>query len=489
MTPRCRGPASNHLWTLAAISLILAHTGWQMWQVALAPYPARYDYDEGVYAETAAAAAGGIPLYTGVFLSQPPLLTLALGEAYRATVRSLAAARDSVVVFSALWLLALFLVLAGDGRPRAGALAALAVLGNPAFLASAHTVQMEAPSEALAVTAVALAVWGLRCSGMLWWTAAGAFWGLAIMTKLTAAVSIVPLLGAVRTGTPRPGPFPPWGRRAGALAAGVVLAFIPFLPAVSNKPFLSQALLFHIALARHFGPDPAGHALTTLRFLGTGWPLSVAAGLGVGLALTEGRALARLLVTWLAAALAAVLAMTPLWPHHLVLLLSPLALLAGIALDRLMDRVPGVARGAAATAGVAVVAAYWLAGVSGGGAAASSRDLREMTGRIAAAVPQTAYMVTDDPLVAFLAGRSIPPELIDTSIARIQAGELSEGTLWAALRSDRVQAVLFWRGTFHREFPGLAQGVAPVFPISEPAGDGRLLLLKRLSPEAPTRTP
>lgn len=489
MTPRCRGPVSNQLWTLAAISLILAHTGWQMWQVALAPYPAQYDYDEGVYAETAAAAAGGIPLYTGVFLSQPPLLILALSEAYRATVPSLAAARDSVVIFSALWLLALFLVLAGDGRPRAGILAILAVLGNPAFLTFAHTVQMDPPSEALAVTAVALAVWGLRRSGLLWWMAAGAFWGLAMMTKPTAAVSIVPLVGAVRAGTPRPGPFPAWGRPAGALVAGVILAFIPFLPAISNKPFLAQALVFHVALARHLGLDPAGHALTVLRFLGTGWPLSIAAGLGVGLAVTEGRAATRLLVPWLAAALAAVLALTPLWPHHLVLLLSPLALLAGTALDRLMDRVPGVARGAAATAGIAAVAAYGLAGVSAGGAAASSRDLRETSGRIATAVPRTAYMVTDDPLVAFLAGRSIPPEVIDTSVARVQAGELSERTLWAALRSDRVQAVLFWRGTFQREFPDLAPRAAAVFPIREPAGDGRLLLLKRPPPAATTRAP
>ncbi len=479
MTPRCRGPVSSHLWTLAAISLILAHTGWQVWQVALAPYPAQYDYDEGVYAEAAAAAAGGVPLYTGVFLSQPPLLILALGETYRATEPSLVAARDSVVVFSALWLLALFLVLAGDGRPRAGVLAILAVLGNPAFLTSAHTVQMEAPSEALAATAVALAVWGLRRSGMLWWTAAGAFWGLAMMTKPTAAVSIVPLVGAVLAGTPRPGPSPAWGRRAGALVAGVILALTPFLPAISSKPFLAQALAFHVALARHLGPDPAGHALTTVRFLGAGRPLSIAAGLGVGLALTEGRALARLFVAWLAAALAAVLALTPLWPHHLVLLLSPLALLAGTALDCLMDRVPRMARGVAATAGIAAVVVYWVAGVSAGGAAASSRDLREMSMRIATAVPRTAYMVTDDPLVAFLAGRSIPPEVIDTSVARVHAGELSEGALWAALRSDKVQAVLFWRGTFQREFPGLASRAAAVFPIREPAGDGRLLLLKR----------
>ncbi|HEX4836810.1 MAG TPA: glycosyltransferase family 39 protein [bacterium] len=479
MTSRCRGPGSDRLWTLAAISLILAHTGWQMWQVALAPYPAQYDYDEGVYAETAAAAAGGVPLYTGVFLSQPPLLILALSAAYRATMPSLAAARDTVAVFSALWLLALFLVLAGDGRPRAGVLAILAVLGNPAFLTSAHTVQMEAPSEALAAAAVALAVQGLRRSGMLWWTAAGALWGLATMTKLTAAVSIVPLVGAVLAGTPRPGPSPAWGRRAGALVAGVILALTPFLPTISIKPFLAQALFFHVALARHLGPDPAGHALSTLRFLGAGWPLSIAAGLGVGLALMEGGALARLLVAWLAAALAAVLALTPLWPHHLVLLLSPLALLAGISLDRLVDRVTGVARGAAATAGIAAVAAYWVAGVSAGGAAAPSRDLREMSGRIAAALPRTAYMVTDDPLVAFLAGRSIPPEVIDTSIARFLAGELSERTLWAALRSDRVQAVLFWRGTFQREFPGLASRAAAVFPIRDAVGDGRLLLLKR----------
>jgi hypothetical protein len=153
--PRTTGP--NHSWTTLALAFILAHTAWQAWQITASPYPAHYDYDEGVYAETAAAAAGGSRLYMDAFLSQPPLLPLTLATAYHLAGHSLVTARECILVFSLFWLVSIFAIPAADGRPRAGALAVVALVGTPTFLTAAHTIQMEAPSEALAAAAVALA--------------------------------------------------------------------------------------------------------------------------------------------------------------------------------------------------------------------------------------------------------------------------------------------------------------------------------------------
>lgn len=481
MTPQPKTAVLGHEWMFIALAFIVAHMAWQAWQVASSPYPAHYDYDEGVYAETAAAAASGSRLYADAFLSQPPLLPLALATAYHMAAPSLFIARGAIVAFSLLWLVSIFAIPASDRRPRAGALAVMALVGNPAFLTAAHMVQMEAPSEALSAAAVALAVVGLRYPGMLWWAAAGAFWGLAIMTKLTAAVSIVPLLVAALAGPAPPGSAPLWKGRASRLAVGAAGAIALFLPVQSVTPFVAQVFLFHLVAAHHFGPDPAARLRLILGFLATGFPLLIAAGFGVRLCLRGRGPVDRVLVAWLATAFAAVLALRPLWPHHLVILLSPLTLLAGGALDRFVEWAAGAARGGVAWRGLAGATAYCLVGVSLSGLPASSADLHDMSARIAEVLPQNAAILTDDPLVALLAHRSVPPMFIDTSIARTRAGWLSRADLGAALWDHRIRAVLFWRGTLAQEFPDLAAEAAALFPVREMSRGSRVLLL-RVSP-------
>lgn len=486
------GPA--HRWAIAAAVLVLAHTGWQAWQIAASPYPARYDYDEGVYAETAAAAAGGARLYQDVFCAQPPLLVAALARADRTLGASLAAARGTVALFSILWLASLFAIPAGAGRARAGALAAGALAGSPLFLVEAHTVQMEAPSEGLAAAAVALALAGARRDGILWWVAAGAAGGLAAMTKLTAAACAVPLVGAALLG-----PADGRTRRLAALAAGAVLAGAPFLAALSGREALSQVVVFHLSVARRMGAGPGAHLAAVRDFLAAGWPLAAAAALGMRRAAVRADALVRVSAMWLAAEGAVVMSLTPLWPHHLVVLLSPLALLAGVAADRLGRLLvapsvgtaarpratsPAAQRGAAAL-GAAAVLAYLAGGAAAAGGPGSSPDLRRAAAEVARVLPADAAVMTDDPMVPFLARRPVPPWLIDTSVARLRAGDLSLPVLSAALEDPRVGGVLLWRGTLEGEIPGVASAAAARFPVRVDLGRGRTLLVRRAGTTRP----
>jgi hypothetical protein len=191
---------------------------------------------------------------------------------------------------------------------------------------------------------------------------------------------------------------------------------------------------------------------------------------------------------WLAAEAILVMTLTPLWPHHLVLLLSPLALLAGIAADHLAGRLPrtmGPAAAAAAACALAVYVGAALPAASSG----SSIALRTMSGTLATALPSAGAVLTDDPMVPFLAHRPVIPAFIDTSVARFLAGALSPSALTAAVRDGRAQAVLVWRGTFRREAPALEPEAAALLPIREDAGEGRVLFLRRSPPQTGPSSP
>src|SRR5579875_2834086 len=121
------------------------------------------------------------------------------------------------------------------------------------------------------------------------------------------------------------------------------------------------------------------------------------------------------------------------WTHHLVFLLSPLAILAGGGAERLLASLPDRARRLAPGAVVGVLALSLLSLSPWGMAPASGGDLEAMVARVRASLPPSELLLTDDPMVAFLARRGVPPALVDTSVARIRAGELSQRTVEAVL--------------------------------------------------------
>lgn len=123
---------------------------------------------------------------------------------------------------------------------------------------------------------------------------------------------------------------------------------------------------------------------------------------------------------------------------------------------------------------VALCGVYVSAGVAAS-TWGSSNDLRQMSARLAAAVGPHGSVLTDDPMVPFLARRSIPPALIDTSYARFAAQALRPSMLDEAIEDTTVRAVVFWRGTFLREAPAFGARAAVIFPMRVEAGGDRFL--------------
>ncbi len=482
-----------------ALCLVLGVAVWLVVRDVRVPVPIQYDYDEGVYAATADAVAHGGHLYRDIFLSQPPLFVLLVRGVFALWGTSLGVARSAVVVLSAVWLVAMLATVWARGSPWGGLFAICLVLGRATFLNAAQTVQMEVPGEALACAAVALVAWGLRRPGHLWWAGAGILATLAAMTKLTAVTAVIPLIGAA---VAERDPASRWRWRM--LAAGSLLAFGALLPVVGTAGFVDQVFGFHLALAHKLDQPIATHVGAIGGFLAEEWPLSLAAMLGAWRAVTSGAAFERALIAWLVVDCVALAGLTPLWEHHLIILVSPMGLLAGTALrphgHRLLD--PGRIAGGDGRGGpgwlsasvlqsrdgARLVAAALLAGCTIGylglGMSAARRpspspQLEHVVRRISEAVPPDGKVLTDDPMVAFLAGRRVADGFIDSSLTRIWAGQISEERLMVALRAHGTDAVVLWRGTFREFFPRLEAAATRVFPVTVTAPEGRILLLRR----------
>ncbi len=469
MLPDNRGAA-------AALCLVLGVAVWLVVGQARVPVPLDYDYDEGVYVATADAVAHGGRLYHDVFLSQPPLFVLVIRAMFGLWGTSLVAARSTVVVFSTVWLIAILAILWARGSPWGGVVAVCLVLGSATFLKAAQTVQMEVPAEALACAAVGLAVWGLHRPGAACWAVAGFLVMLAAMTKLTAVTAVIPLMGAAAS---EHGPVRWRGRM---LAAGAFLALASLLPVVGTGGFVDQVFGFHLALARTLDESVASHVASIGQFVAGQWPLSVAALVGGWRAVTRGGAFGRALVAWFAVDSIMLAALKPLWTHHLIILVSPMGLLAGTALQPSQERSDHQARPVARLATLAVLAActmiYLGVGISAVGRPIPSLQLEHVVRRITEAVPPEGRVLTDDPMVSFLAGRRVADGLVDSSLTRIWTGSISEKRLTSALYAKGTDAVVLWRGTFRQYFPTFESAAATAFPVTERVPGGRVLLLK-----------
>ncbi len=317
-------------------------------------------------------------------------------------------------------------------------LAACAAAGNAAFATAAHTVQMDAPSEALAAVAVAAAL--AACRGRTWlWAVTGACLGLAALTKFTALVAVLPVACIAAAGCPRaPGASArAWWIVPAALVGGACAAALPFLPTIAAPHFIAETIQYHVAAAQAIGSAPLPHLAVVGRFLAAAWPLTAVAAAGMWIARGAGapvrdRVAPRPAWTWsipamwLLAELTALTVMTPLWPHHLVLLLSPLALLAGMGADTLLRAASRSPRALPGAVALLCVTAYLAAGVPGSLAPNQSAALRRAADVLARDVSPRGSVVTDDPLVPFVAGRRVPTALIDTSDVRIDAHALPE---------------------------------------------------------------
>lgn len=472
------------------------------------------EYDEGVYWQSLRAMANGQPLFTGVFSSQPPVFLVSLYPLYMLFGQTLVAARLAIALFSLVGVVAAYWGCRELGGTWAGLLAALLLAVDPLFLTESHTLQAEAPAISLEILAVALAIASMRAGPrrrVVLSALAGATLGLGVMTKLFDVVAVLPVFAylaqplvasvsrpAVATAN-RPDAGAGW-RASGVawlvcLGGAVLVGLLVALPFVANwSVAYDQVIRFHTVAARVSGGSLLGN-LKAIAHVRSEYLLWLAGVAGCALAVWRRAWEFAPIVLWLLASVAVLAQQQPLFLHHMVLLAPPLVILASHCVSALPEadkRFAVVGDGATHWAGrlaLLIVLVCVVSGVVIGAKsdAQSARAPSHSTLQLAAALRDVTlpsdYVVTDDQYVAGLADRNVLPQLVDTSLVRIQSGYLTASQLEALITSTDTRTILFASGRFD-QIPGFRGWVEAHFSAVPQVGNGQMLYVK--APQGPS---
>jgi 4-amino-4-deoxy-L-arabinose transferase-like glycosyltransferase len=461
----------------AAAAGLLAVAGW----LFAGTLDTAANFDEGVYLASLDALRHGQELGRDVFPDQPPGFYLLLQGSAAVFGNTVHDVRLGLLCFSLLAVAAAYACgRALGGRGGGLGAAALLVVATP-WPSYAALVEADPPAVVLSLVALALAAraYGARERPALAFLA-GAAVVAAISMKLLALTTLVPLAAFAVAGRA--------SRRtvAATLAGGaaVVLALVAIYAGSLHE--LWTGIVDVHRQARGVSGGGTSNGSRVLHFLDLHTPFGWAAPAGiVASAALAARRVGGLrlwpLWTWTAASVALLLFQKPLLDHHLVLLAAALALPCGTALGAAAAALPRPLAAAAAAAGLALLAA---------GLFQEHRRLardREpepagvtwAASRLAAETLSDDLVSTDLPIVAYLADRRIPGQLIDTSVGRLGSGFLRPGEVLRLIGTSGVRAVVV--GRLFQDYPAIVAGIRARYPRTE-RRDGVTLYLPRRVP-------
>jgi len=428
------------------------------------------DYDEGVYWQSLRAVTAGGLLFSSVYSSQPPGFLVLLTPAHILGGGSIVGDRLGILAFSLAGLIGASRL--GDlaGCRWAGLAAVMLLSADPLFFRESVTLQADAPAVALALVAVGLAVDSRRRTGrsaLLLAAGAGALFAISVLTKLLT-IPALPAVGILLTA-------PAASRGALArLASGVLGAAAAsaalLLPFAGRWPLVWAQVIglnFH---AR--GLAIGGIDLSTIELE---VPVAVVGVAGFVIALRRAPLLALSGASWAVAAIALLLVHRPLWPHHGLVLMTPLALLGGATVHLVRTRRER------AGAAVVILMALMLSSallVHAQQTPDTSRQ-RAVTALQRLTAPGE-FVITDDQYTVALADRDVPPELVDTSKVRVLSGDLTTAELADIAGRSRVRVILVDdRYASLSLLPGFQEWTKEQFPVVKPLGGGRVLHVRR----------
>ncbi|HCI78837.1 MAG TPA: hypothetical protein DHW02_04020 [Ktedonobacter sp.] len=466
----------------------------------------RDSYDEGVYWQSLRSMSAGYTLYGQIFYSQPPFFLLSVYPTYLLFGQTIWAARLGIALVSLLGLLGAWMF----GRAVAGRLGAIAALLllvlDPLYLRQSQTLQAEAPSAALSFLAVGAAyLWWNHPDGIIgdcYAALAGAALSLSVLGKLLGVTAIIPvglLLLAhfwrvYRSNRRRTETDTTRRMNIRSAIIGIVVCILVtaafILPyAGSFSQFWHGVVTFHTTAGKFFASEQKGNSLIIQTSL-TSF-LTLAALYGTIAGLLRRNLLVVPILGWFVVTLYLLAVQVPLFPHHLVALTPPLVSLAtfGIAPVYWQKR-PFVLLSNILTVGAAVL--VLLTGVVNVGLdqkyyhteyaqsqdASTQKDIK-VAQDIHNLIGPNDLIITDAQFVAALAGRSTPPQFVDTSGVRIAVRYLSTQELIAAASQPQVRAVMFYTHRLDtKNLAGFRQWVITHFRIAHRYGPGEELFVK-----------
>ena len=460
-------------------------------------------YDGGVYLESARMLAAGYAPYRAIFISQPPLWLELIRLSFALFGQSISAAQMLTVSTMVITALAVGTIVLSSGSWLGAAMACITILMSPLAFFWAREITGEMPSVAFAAGSLALATRYASGGARLWLIAGSLALSGAVLVKLFGIYALPSLILIAAARWRSGGPLRPrlWHTAADSLLVigfvfGTVLAVVL---AYGARDVWAQAVAFHLGsradlnVVRNFSlivttvvGDPALRVVLPLALCAVLEPWIGWAALG-----------------WLALTFIGLLIQHPLFTHHVVSLVAPLALSAGIGLGALWKlgrrlyagdttaRSNGygrIAGGAVFGACIILVTMVCRGGLQGRAAeqligaywrppAADLNVAAELARSTGQSIHKDDFILTDAPGIAFSSGRAMPPWLVDSSLKRIDNHYLATAEVEREVQRYQVKAVLLWTGRLQR-LPELVAWLDQTFPARRGYGAKGVLYLR-----------
>jgi hypothetical protein len=454
-------------------------------------------YDEGVYLQSARMMVRGYHLYTTIFDSQPPLWLPLVYSSFRLGGLNLFAAQSLIGVTALMTTIAAALSarqLAGWG---AAGLAAGAVFFSPMEVWLTR-VSPEIPAIALGTAAMAFAIRYTRRGSHISLGFAAILVTCSLLVKLLGLFTVpalILLVGARQweladISWPQKGKLFLKENLFVLAIATIIIVGSMFEFGPTNV--WRQAVEFHWSARSVSWVDSLAHRSDSVAsvFLDDGLLgilalfaiLSIYAG-PVGIAL----------IGWIFFTIFGLLSQQPLYEHHLVVLIPPIAVAGALGweylprfAERLRNRWNGTPKAELTNALVLLVDVtvilLLLSAFVVRIADTITNPIPLYRSDLAAAqmirrlTTPNETILTDAPGIAFLADRDVPPELADTSFLRIATGYLTLGDVVAYSDRRDVRLVLLWSGRL-ASIPGMKQWLSAKFPYHRVLGHRRELYM------------
>lgn len=437
----------RHAHSLAAIVLLVGYGA----SIATMPEAVMFDGDEGFNLIKARLVGEGHSLYTQVWSDQPPVFTYLLRGWAMLFGESVRAARMLTVTLAVAGVWTASRIVASLFGQTAGLLSILLVFGSRRFGRLAMSVMIGLPAIAIGLVALWLILAARRRWTISLLIASGLIFSLALQTKLFTFMMLPLALGLILYMSRG---APDWKRAAltrTACWAGALLAGFAAITLATSASDPAQLV------APHVGPTwdtiVSNNLVKLVRYHGEDAPITIAALIGIIHALDRRRRHLLLPLLWLIASAIALTFANPFNSHHRLMLTIPLCMLgaigcAAVLRDARLGRITGWWR-TLLVGGVLVILAIPTSRVAMNLTTLGRTKGRDMVDsifiNIQAAADRSPILITDNPMYAYVAGLSVPPELAVTSAKRWRSGELSSQTFEQAIARYNPAQIYFER--------------------------------------------
>ena len=444
----------------------------------------RWDFDEGVQAMEAYLWIQGFPLYEEIFSSDMPLFVGSIAGAFSLLEPSIQTARGITLIYSSIGLLAVGLLTSTLASRWAGPIAVVLLAVAPDYFLFSRVCIEDLPSFSLAALSILLLIAYYRSKKPLYLPVSGIVFGLALLLKLVPIVITPVPVAVIILSCHKRGLLPRktlqqlllFGFTAACplLLCMVVfdpnrmLAQVAGYPAQATQAYVSTRAKNLVDILRYLALDNVGMTMLGIYAVWAAakrrrWPLWPA-------------------IAWLILLILALAIHVPLWPHLLTGLLFPLAMLAGVGLlevwrDLRLKQIGRQERRAAWLV-VAVLTISLAAGLAEDTTLLTAPTPTATMHAISVIETETSpnsMVLTDEPLVPFLARRRVPGQLTDTSFKRIRSGALTAAQIIQLAEKHPAEAAFLGSDGRFRLLPDLISWIEAHYATEFEYEDGSRL--------------